>query len=146
MTKPDPSPVPDPAPASLSPQLESLIREEVTARLRIWGVGAGALLFTLLCAVVYLGFELHAIRRSAVLLDEPVMIYNLAWDTVIDAVDPVRFPGIHRDDVRKGALIQQWPAHGGPQHIWELRRPQGSRYQGPGAPVATPDSPGSNRP
>ena len=117
-------------------ELELLVRKQVAVQLRTWGIAAGVLFVALFTLVVYLVLEIRSIKASTVLLNEPLMIHNPAWDTVLDAVDPSRFPGIHRDDVRKGTLIQQWPAHGGPQHLWVLRRPYGSRYDGSNAPVA----------
>lgn len=123
--------------AQLSPELESVVREEVAARLKVWGIVAGAALLALQLPIAYFWIELRQIKADALRMNQPVMIYNSAWDTTIDAVDPAIFPGTHRDDVRKGTRVQQWPAHGGPQQIWEFRHPYGSRYQS-NAPVAVP--------
>ena len=117
-------------------ELEMLVRRQVARQVRVWGIVAGILLVALLTIVVYLVLEIRSIKASTILLNEPLMIYNPAWDTVLDGVDPSLFPGTHRDDVRKGTRVQQWPAHGGPQHIWELRRPFGVNYEGSKAPAA----------
>lgn len=119
--------------ATLPPELEQAVR----TRLKFWGVAAGIAFLLLLLAIAYLMIELRRLKAEAVRVNQPLMIYNQAWGTVIDAVDPDRFPGTHPDDVRKGTLIQQWPVHGGPQHIWELRHPYGPRYQS-NAPVLAP--------
>jgi hypothetical protein len=122
--------------ATIPSELELVVRREVVARLRIWGI-AGAILFLTLCVViVYLALEIRSLRASAVLLNKPLIIYNPAWETALDAVNPMIFPGTHRDDIRKGTLVQQWPVHGGPQHLWELRMPYGDRYQASNALAA----------
>ena len=117
-------------------ELELLVRKQVIGQLRIWGIVAGILLVALFTLVAYLILEVRSMKAATIQFNEPVMIHNPAWGTVMDAVDPSIFPGTHRDDVRKGTRIQQWPAHGGPQHIWELQRPHGARYDGSNAPVA----------
>ena len=89
-------------------ELELLVRKQVAVQLRTWGIAAGVLFVALFTLVVYLVLEIRSIKASTVLLNEPLMIHNPAWDTVLDAVDPSRFPGIHRDDVRKGTLIRPW--------------------------------------
>jgi hypothetical protein len=118
------------------PELEELVRKHVARQVRMLGIIGGILIIGLSMFVVYLLLEIRSIKESAILLNEPLMIYNPAWDTVLDAVNPSLFPGSHRDDVRKGTLVQQWPVHGGPQHIWELHRPHGARYEKTNAPVA----------
>src|SRR5438552_945252 len=117
----------------LPPDVEMAVREQVAARLRVWSIAAGFLCLLLLLMGAYLAVELWKIKAQAVRLNQPLMIHNLAWDTVLDAVDPARFPGTHPDDVRKGTHVQQWPAHGGPQHLWELQRPYGDRYRPSGS-------------
>jgi hypothetical protein len=121
----------------LTPDMERVVREEVRARLRVWGIAAILVLLVVLSVLAYFVQELRVLKGKAVLRNEPVMIYNPAWDTVIDAVNPVLFPGTHQDDVRKGTRVQQWPAHGGPQHIWELRAPYGDRYTNVASGVST---------
>jgi hypothetical protein len=110
-------------------ELEMLVRKEVSARLRTWGIIAGLLFFTLTNVIIYLALEIRSLRASAVRLNQPLMIYHPAWDSTLDAVDPSIFPGGHRDDIRKGTRVQMWPAHGGPQHLWELRVPYGEQYE-----------------
>jgi hypothetical protein len=108
--------------------MERVVRKEVAARLRIWGIAAILVLLAILSALAWFAQELRELKAKVVLKDQPVMIYNPAWETVIDAVNPALFPGTHQDEIRKGTRVQQWPAHGGPQHIWELRAPYGDRY------------------
>jgi hypothetical protein len=141
MNSTDPVANPSEAKAAVSPELELLVRARVNSRLTIWGIAIGTFLFVVLGVVIgvvaYVIVGLRSLKAKAVLIEQPVMIYNPAWDNTIDAVDPARFPGPHRDDARKGTVIQQWPLHGGPQQIWELRHPSGPRYQS-NAPVAVP--------
>lgn len=79
--------------------------------------------------LVLLAREVRQLRQDTVQFHQPFMIHNRAYDTVLDAFDPAKTPGPHRDDRRKGAGVQQWPAHGGRQHIWELIPPAGPAWQ-----------------
>ena len=122
-------------------ELESLVRREVARRLWMWGAIAVIPLLLLALAVLYLVIEFRALSEASVRRDEPLLIYNPTWDTAIDGVNPGRFPGRHQDDARKGIIVQQWPVHGGPEQIWELRRPYGPRFQGADPVTPRPETP-----
>ena len=122
-------------------ELASLVRQEVARRLWMCGAIAVVPLLLLAVAVLYLVLEFRHLSEAAVRRDEPLLIYNPAWDTAFDGANPDRFPGRHQDDGRKGVIVQQWPVHGGPEQIWELRRPYGSRFQGASPATPRPETP-----
>jgi Flp pilus assembly protein TadD len=124
--------------------IESTVQRCVAARLKFWGLVAG-LPFVLLLggATVLLLFqtwhtrkltrELNALKTQAVRLDQPVEIFNPAWGTVVDAVDPARIPSRDARDPRHGAVIQQYTPRGNAAQSWRLRTP--STSAGPDTPL-----------
>jgi hypothetical protein len=69
----------------------------------------------------------------------PLEIYNPAWGTVIDGVDPAIFPSRDPRDGRRGALVQQYIPLSNEQQLWELRRRKASPTAStPATPVLEP--------
>jgi hypothetical protein len=127
-------------PADLPPELESAIRKYVASRCKWWSllVGVPSLL------VCLFGFTmlLEARRQAAnvVRFGMPLEIYNPAWGTVIDGVDPAIFPSRDPRDGRRGAVVQQYIPLSNDQQLWELRRHKAS------PPAPTPATPNPESP
>jgi hypothetical protein len=123
-------------PSDLPPELESAIREYVASRCKLWSllVGIPSLLLFLLGFTMLL--EARRQRADVVRFGMPLEIYNPAWGTVIDGVDPAIFPSRDPRDGRRGALVQQYIPLSNDQQLWELRRRQ------PPSSADTPATPG----
>jgi hypothetical protein len=83
---------------------------------------------------VALGRRQHA---DIVRFGMPLEIYNPAWGTVIDGVDPTIFPSRDPRDGRRGALIHQYIPLSNEQQLWQLRR----RKASPTAPTPVTPNP-----
>src|SRR4030095_8325521 len=108
-------------PSDLPPELESAIRKYVASRCKLWSllVAVPSLL------VCLFGFTMLLVARrqhaDIVRFGMPLEIYNPAWGTVIDGVDPAIFPSRDPRDGRRGALVQQYIPLSNEQQLWELR-------------------------
>jgi tetratricopeptide (TPR) repeat protein len=131
-----------------SAQIDSVLERRLGTRLKFWAILAGLPLLSLLgLTILLLAFqmwqirqlkrELQSLKAEAVRLGQPIEIYNPAWGTVLDAVDPSRIPSRDARDPRYGALIQQYTPRGNGAQSWRLRTP--STRNGPEAPLAEQD-------
>jgi tetratricopeptide (TPR) repeat protein len=110
-------------------------------RPRFWiAVGITALsLLTMTTVLVVVQFrqieqlrrELETLKAESVRYGQGVEIFNPAWGTVIDAVDPQRLPSRDGRDPRYGAVVQQYTPRGNPAQTWQLRPPSGRPEQDP---------------
>jgi tetratricopeptide (TPR) repeat protein len=125
-------------PPENSSALQQLIAREVRARLTSFGLAIGVPLFVLGAGLVLLlawqiwqnrklAREVSQLRADAVRLGQPIEIYNPAWGTVIDAVDPQRIPSRDVRDPRYGALVQQFTPRGNSAQSFQLRKPSTNR-------------------
>jgi len=131
-------------PPENSAQSELALQRRLAARFKLWAVMAGlTLLLLLVTSTLLLAFqiwqtrklrrELEALKTQVVRLDQSVEIFNPAWGTALDAVDPQRIPARDVRDPRYGALIQQYTPRGNAAQNWRLRTP--SRPAGADAPL-----------
>jgi hypothetical protein len=114
-------------PSELPPELESAIRKYVASRCKLWSLllGVPSLLVFLFGFAMLL--EARRLRADVVRFGMPLEIYNPAWGTVIDGVDPAILPSRDpRDGGRRGALLQQYIPLTNDQQLWELRPRQTS--------------------
>jgi tetratricopeptide (TPR) repeat protein len=127
---------PGPAPAGAASALETAVQRCVAARLKFWALAIGLPLLFLMANLLLLAVfqtrqvakltrELEALRASTVQFGNGIEIYNPAWGTVLDAVDPARLPSRDARDPRYGAIIQQYTPRGNEAQLWQLRPPSG---------------------
>jgi len=123
MKKPDTSAPPSADDANGSAS-ELPVQRDVFKR---WILIAG---FSLLVGLAFQTYQLFKLRREletlsaeSVRFGQAVEIFNPAWGTVIDAVDPARFPSRDARDPRYGALVQQYMPRGNAAQTWQLRSP-----------------------
>jgi tetratricopeptide (TPR) repeat protein len=120
--------------AGSSTQLEAAVQQCIASRLRFWAWSVGLPLVILLTTLTVLlalqtarttslTRELEALKADAVRFGDEVEIYNPAWGTVIDAVDPTRIPSRDARDPRFGAVVQQFVPRGNPAQAFQLRMP-----------------------
>jgi tetratricopeptide (TPR) repeat protein len=137
--------VPPSAPAENKHAIDSAVQYRAAARLRFWAWAAGLLLLFLLTMFALLFLvqsrqltqlrrELEALKSESVRFGQGVEIYNPAWGTVIDGVDPQRFPSRDARDPRYGAGVQQYMPRGNVAQIWQLRAPSPPTEQDPPLP------------
>jgi len=84
----------------------------------------GAMMLKLRAERRQLQAELEALKTETIRFDQPLQIHNPAWGTVIDGVDPKKFPSRDPKDPRRGALLQQFLPNGNPAQVWLLRPAQ----------------------
>jgi hypothetical protein len=122
----------------LSPEVEAAIRKHVSSRCRLWCVlfGIPALMvfltgLAMLWQALRLRAELpnpaSAPSGDVVRFGMPLEIHNPAWGTVIDGVDPSRFPSSDPADGRRGARLHQFVPLSNAAQVWELRPHQASQ-------------------
>src|SRR5436190_24266691 len=79
-----------------NPKPAELTAQCIMRRLKFWGFVAGLPLLLVLALqtlqIIRLRRELQTLRAQTVQFGQGVEIYNPAWGTVIDGVDPARFP------------------------------------------------------
>ena len=133
-------------PSSVPPEKSApteLAFKQLVGRLKLWTFAAGVMTALLAMATLLLASqfvqtwklrrELNALKTQVVRLDQPIEIFNPAWGTVLDAVDPQRIPSRDVRDPRFGALIQQYTPRGNAAQNWRLRTP--STATGADAPL-----------
>lgn len=123
-------------PSDLPPEFEAAIRKYVASRFKLWSlfVGIPSLLVLLIGAAMLM--EARRLGADVVRFGMPLEIYNRSWGTVIDGVNPGRWPSDDPIDVRRGAKLQQFLPLYNDEQLWELRR-----RQPPSASAETPAPP-----
>ena len=118
--------------SELPPELEATIRKHVASRCKFWGVlfAVPSLLALVFGITMFLEArrqraeltrEVMRLRAEAVRFGDALEIHNPAWGTVIDGVDPVRFPSSDPTDGRRGARLHQYIPLSNEAQTWELR-------------------------
>jgi hypothetical protein len=126
-------------PSDLPPELESAIRKYVASRCKYWSLLLGVPALLVFFAGFTMLLEARRLQSDVVRFDTPLEIYNRAWGTLIDGVDPTVLPGRDPRDGRRGALLQQYIPQNNAQQLWELRLRRTSPSAGtPATPVLEP--------
>jgi hypothetical protein len=103
------------------PELESAVRKYVASRFKLWSIllGVPSLLVFLFGFTMLLKAQRQ--RADVVRFGMPLEIYNPAWGTVIDGINPIRHPSGDSRDVRRGALLQEYIPLSNDEQLWVLR-------------------------
>jgi hypothetical protein len=123
----------------LPPELESAVRKYVASRCKLWSLLLGIPSLLLFLFGFTMLVEARRERADVVRFGMPLEIYNPAWGTVIDGVDPAIFPSRDPRDGRRGALVQQYIPLSNEQQLWELRRHKASPTPATSSPEPLPD-------
>jgi tetratricopeptide (TPR) repeat protein len=120
------------SPAKPCPELEQIVQGYCSRRVKwlvaLLGVpsllalaGSVILLIEVRRERAALAKDIAQLKQEAVRYGQPVEIHNPKWGTVVDGVDPSRFPGRDPRDPRRGATLQQYVPLGNEAQAWELR-------------------------
>jgi tetratricopeptide (TPR) repeat protein len=127
-----PAPPQIPRSSELPPELRQAIDRHARKRVLFWGLLilvpsiavlgiTGGMILKLRAERRQLRTELERLKNETIRFDQPLQIHNPAWGTVIDGVDPKKFPSRDPKDPRRGALLQQFLPNGNPAQVWLLR-------------------------
>lgn len=125
-------------PPDLPPELESAIRKYMASRFKLWSLLVGVPSLLALIIGIAMLLEARRQRDDVVRFGMPLEIYNRAWGTVIDGVNPGRWPSDDPVDVRRAAKLQQFVPLYNDEQLWELRRRQHPPAETPAPTVLDP--------